>query len=445
MKKNISVSSLYAPLRICAEMCLYYYVLALFTMSVEYNVSTEKGVYGVVSNIVSPRSLQLTVLVGTCLALGFLIVRVNSAVLRFLLSLLPGLSFLMNPLEPMTAVLAAAWAYYVICMTVGNFEVYLDMYRKRARLMFVIALTLTCGLIIYHFGNDAWYGTTLFGGETFGLFFFVLTVFALRGMRLSFGAPAKMRAFDALHVVALPVIIIVLFFLLRGAVPAFTWVIARITRVLTLLYQKLFPREQPNTFIPDEDFNAPTEEANINIPAIKETEADMTPISGTDPQVRISGEAWLWVFIVILAAVLVYIAVREIRSRRKNYEKPKLARDRIERMPREKISHRRSGDPAISANAKKIRRIYRSYLDFLHSFGLKRFPSDTSKDVLDNSSKYLEVPENAELRELYIAARYGDPKDATAEQAAEARRCLTVIQNRKPDRETVMKENNAAG
>lgn len=38
-----------------------------------------------------------------------------------------------------------------------------------------------------------------------------------------------------------------------------------------------------------------------------------------------------------------------------------------------------------------------------------------------------ESAEAARLRELYIAARYGDPKAVTAEQVAEAQRCLDVI------------------
>ena len=431
MTKSISVSRQFAPLRVCGEMCLYYYVLAVLTLAVEYNVSTELGVYGVVSNVIAPWLHTLTILVCACFAMGFVTVRINNIALRFLLSLLPGLSFFISPLEPIVLIHAAAWVYYVIYMTVGSFEVYLDVYRRRTRLLFVIALILTCMLIIYHFGNEAWYSTKFFGGEIFGLLFFVLTVFALRGMRLSSGAPAKMRIIDAAHVVALPAVLLICFFLFRGAIPAVTWIMARITRVCTWLFHLLFPQsETPNTLIPDEDFDALKTEDPIEIPDAHEANPDIAPISGTDPHIHISSDAWLWIVIVLLAAVLVYIAIRQIRSRRKDNEKPKLVREHIERVPHEKLSNHRSGEPSLSANVKQIRKAYRSYLDHIRSFDIKIYPSDTSQDVLENTSARLDVPENESLRELYIGARYGDPNAVTPEQAAEAKRCLAVIRDK---------------
>ena len=39
--------------------------------------------------------------------------------------------------------------------------------------------------------------------------------------------------------------------------------------------------------------------------------------------------------------------------------------------------------------------------------------------------------ENKRLRELYIAARYGDPKAVTSEQVGEAKHCLGVIEAEK--------------
>ena len=96
---------------------------------------------------------------------------------------------------------------------------------------------------------------------------------------------------------------------------------------------------------------------------------------------------------------------------------------------------RRRSDEPLPTNVRQIRRVYRSYLDHVRSLRLRISPSDTSKDVLDGSSAYLDVPENGTLRELYIAARYGDPKAVTSEQAAEAKRCLSVIESTKPHME----------
>ena len=53
--------------------------------------------------------------------------------------------------------------------------------------------------------------------------------------------------------------------------------------------------------------------------------------------------------------------------------------------------------------------------------------ADTSADVLTNAAGSGESAEAARLRELYIAARYGDPKSVPAEQVAEAQHCLDVI------------------
>ena len=97
--KKISVSRQYAPLRVCADICFYFYTISLFSFSVLYTASDEQGVYGVVTNLIAPWSLQLAVLVAACLVLGFVIIRIDNMALRFLLSLLPGLSFLMSPFQ----------------------------------------------------------------------------------------------------------------------------------------------------------------------------------------------------------------------------------------------------------------------------------------------------------------------------------------------------------
>ena len=90
--KKISVSRQYAPLRVCADICFYFYTISLFSFSVLYTASDEQGVYGVVTNLIAPWSLQLAVLVAACLVLGFVIIRIDNMALRFLLSLLPGLA-----------------------------------------------------------------------------------------------------------------------------------------------------------------------------------------------------------------------------------------------------------------------------------------------------------------------------------------------------------------
>ena len=428
--KSVSVSRLYAPLRVCADMCFYFYIVSLFSFTVLYTGSNEKGIYGVVSNLIAPWASQLAVLTAACFVLGFVIIRVNNAAVRFILSLLPGLSFLMSPLQPVMLIHAAAWVYYVICMTIGNFDVYLDVYRRRSRITLFIMLILTCCLIIFHFGTDDWYGKKLFGGELFGLAYFVLTVLSLRGMRLSLGSPGSLRALDGAFVIVLPALLVAVFFLMRGSIPVVTYVIKHVANFLVWLFRRIFPgRKDPDMFYPpEEDMDHGTIDDPVSIPDGKGLSPTPEMMSGEDPHFNLSGNVIFVIMIACLAAALIFIAIRLLRGRQKDTDKPKLVRERLERVPFEGLLRRRSGDHQLTGNVKQIRKAYRSYLDHLRSMRLAVSPSDTSADVLDTSSEAIDMPENRTLREIYIAARYGDPNAVTAEQVAEAKRCLSAIE-----------------
>ena len=437
MNKGMSVSRQYAPMRVCADICFYFYTVSLFSFSVLYTASDEMGVYGVVTNLIAPWSLQLAILVAACFVVGYIIIFVDNSALRFLLSLLPGLSFLMSPFQPILLIHVAAWVYFVVVMTIGNFEVFLDVYRRRARIMLFAVMMLTFCLIIFHFGTDDWYGKRLFGGEIYGLLFFVLSVLSLRGMRLSLGAPKTMRVLDGAYVIVLPFLLVGAFFLLRSVVPTVTFLFKMLTRFLVWLRRTLFSgKETPDIFHPleEEDVNKVLMEKDnsLVLPAGNDQSPGEELASGEDPHFHIPARATFLIMIAFLAAVLILIAIKLIRNKQNKQEKPRLAREHIERKPFEGLLRRRSGEAALPANVRQVRKVYRSYLDHVRSLRLRISPSDTSKDVLDGSSAYLDVPENGTLRELYIAARYGDPKAVTSEQAAEAKRCLSVIEATKP-------------
>ena len=430
ISKSISVSRQYAPLRICADICFYFFVVSLFSFSVLYTVSDETGVHGVVTNLIEPWSLQLAVFVAVCFVLGLLITHIDSAALRFVLSLLPGLTFLMSPFQPIMLIHVAAWVYFIIVMTIGSFEVHLDVYHRRAGVMLFVTLILALCLIIFHFGTDAWYYAKLFGGEVYGLLFFVLCVLSLRGMRASLGAPKKMKLLDTAYVVALPALLLSVIFLLRSMVPMVTFLFSLLSRFLILL-SRIFPhKEMPDLFHQSEeaDVNKNVQEEPLLIPPAGDNSPGEEMMSGEDPHFRISPQIAFLLMIVFLAAVLVFIAIWLIRRKQKRSDKPRLARESIERTPFETLLRRSFGDSVLPANVRQIRKIYRSYLGHIRSLRMRISPSDTSEDVLAFSTKYLDMPENKQLRELYIAARYGDPDAVTFKQVGEARRCLGAIE-----------------
>ena len=432
MLKRISVSRQYAPLRVCADICFYFYALSLFSFSVLYTVSGETGVHAIVTNLVEPWSRQLALLVASCFAVGLLAVRFDSAAPRFVLSFLPGLSFLlMRPFQPAMLLHAAAWLYFVAVMTIGNFEIHLDVYRRRARVMLFTALLLTLCLIIFHFGTDDWYYSKLFGGEIYGLLFFVLAVLSLRGMRSDHGAPEMMRILDTAYVVALPALLVAVFFLLRGTVPAITFLFSMLSRFLIWLFRTVFPhRDLPELYhqLDELDVNKRVPGDPLLMPVAGDQSPGEEMMGGQNLHFHFSSHAALYVMIAILAAALIFVVIRMMIGRQKSADKPRLVRERVSRASFEGLLRRRSDETSLPANVRQIRKIYRSYLDHIRSLRVKIVPSDTSEDVLAYSSKCLDIPENAALRELYIAARYGDPKAVTSAQVGMAKRCLAAIE-----------------
>ena len=430
--KSISVSSRYAPLRVCADICFYLYVVAVLSLSEVYKASYEGVVVGIVSNYVAPWELQLVVFVFACLAAGFVAVRTDSRALRFVLSLIPGLSFLMSRPEPAMLFHAAAWVYYIFFITIGDFEVFIDRYRRRVRLMLITALVVSGLLVVFHFANDRWYSTRFFGGELFGLLFFIFAVVSLRGIRLVNGAPKSMRVIDAVYVAALPAVLTASIFLFRAMVPVVTGLIKLFMSFLRWLYG-LFSKgaQTPEVLNIIEEIAEEADEGPVDLNPKTDKEPFSGPIGGKDPGIHITDNMYMIITAVVLIAILVFILVKMLKNKKNISIIPVEKTENIERIPPERTLRRRPA--ATSSNARKIRGIYRSYLEHFKSLGMKIVSSDASQDILEHSLEYSKSPENSALRGLYIAARYGDPSSVTAEQTAEAKRLLVSIKERSSD------------
>ncbi len=426
--KSISVSRAYAPLRVCADICFYLFVISVLSIRISSTFWTERGVFGIISNFVSPWITQLLIFVLACFAVAFIAVRTENAALRFAMSLLPGLSFIGVKPELSLIVPAAAWAYFIVFISAGSFETYLDKYRRRLRVMLIVALLASGFLIVFHFTNDDVYTTKLFGGEEFGVLFFVLAVVSMRGMRLVNGTPKKMRALDTAYVIAVPVILTACVLLFRLMVPVVSYIIKLLAHFVRWLLSVLRPdKPQPDFLEIVEEYINNAEQEILDLRVDPEADPSVEPMDGKNIRINIPPSFYYLLFVAAVTVVLVIIAVRLLANRKNVGGRFIFKSEDIDRIPPESEPVRRAEEPPASSNAGKIRKVYRSYLEHFRSLNMKLEPSDTSQDVLRYSGEFNQAAENGTMRDLYIAARYGDPAEVTAEQVAEAKRCLTAV------------------
>ena len=110
-------------------------------------------------------------------------------------------------------------------------------------------------------------------------------------------------------------------------------------------------------------------------------------------------------------------------------EEDELLYDETEDIPGE--SRRRGANrrrtPLLAGNARQLRRVYKTYLEYRKGKGMSVQPSDTSAEILKHDPEMSESEDAIRLRELYLAARYGNPSAITNEQVQEAQACLERI------------------
>lgn len=124
---------------------------------------------------------------------------------------------------------------------------------------------------------------------------------------------------------------------------------------------------------------------------------------------------------VLFAAVLLILAVRHILRRGRAAE-PTGAAPMTKRRTSLRTRHRWPR-LFLSPNA-RVRREYRAYLDYCETHGLTILRGDTSLDITGRASG-MDYAAEAELREIYLRARYAET--ATAEDAARAAELVKKI------------------
>ncbi|MCR5558107.1 MAG: hypothetical protein K6F75_11185 [Butyrivibrio sp.] len=79
------------------------------------------------------------------------------------------------------------------------------------------------------------------------------------------------------------------------------------------------------------------------------------------------------------------------------------------------------------SNNEKIRQIYKEYLFLVNLYVVDIVRQTTSEDVLEASEGKTDIGKAAQLRELYIKARYHDAKEMSADEVEHARNLLADI------------------
>jgi hypothetical protein len=135
-----------------------------------------------------------------------------------------------------------------------------------------------------------------------------------------------------------------------------------------------------------------------------------------------------WILLGLLL-LLVLVLVWRYAKRNRVETEDELLYDETEAIPEE---NRRRGSgrrrlPLLATNARQLRRIYKTYLEYRQGKGMSVHPSDTSAEILERDREMSESDDAVHLRELYLAARYGNPSAVTRDQVQEAQACLERI------------------
>ena len=404
-------------LRVTGEICFFFSILHIF-------------------DFYRSMWLPMALFTAACFLLGFLIVRLERWPLRLLLSLLPGLCFLMAPLHPLLAFPALAWIYYILVMTRGNCALPLEEYRRSYTWMLVLSLFSIAANIA---------NSTLFRGHLISVeslvyvaLFLILGVIAMRRMQMGGDMSRSWKLSNLLSVAGFPLIVvgvaILLFLLLRFTKPALEYLLAPVGQFILWLFNKLFPGGSDITFAVEVTVAPHVPKTGFSNNSYGHAQRALDDYDGFESTHHLLDKAssiGAYVLLGILLLLALYLILRHARRNRPLTEGADYYEETEEDAPDRKKKRKKA--PRVTGNARQLRRIYQTYMEFVNESGMSIGKADTSQDILERSQKIKETPEAERLRQLYIAARYGDPNAVTREQVKEAQACLEVIVDAKPE------------
>ncbi len=401
--------------RVTGEICFYFAVLHLFGAFRQWE-------------------LPLAAFALACFALGFVIVLCRSAPLRLLLSLLPGLCFLPEGPQPLLLFPAMGWIYYIMVMTRGRFGLRLDEFRRSYRWLLIPCL----GLVVAYF-VDGIIGAGIYivwESLVYAFLYTALCAYALRRMAMGSDISRGWHVTNALSMTGFPALavggsVLLLLFWRKALGPALLFLLKGITRALARLlgmFLSVRPIEEPGPTAPPSPDPSPTMPPEDVAYWTSAAEKDaVRPVNVDADLVEKLAQIGAWVLLGLLLLLVFWLLLRRARQTQvlRAEENDPYSLETESAAPREGLFRRRSAQSA--GNAGELRKIYQSYLKFENSLGIHILRANTSGEVLIKAQKLREEPQAVRLRELYIAARYGDPAAVTREQVEEARSCLEEI------------------
>ena len=376
--------------------------------------------------------LPMALFTAVCLLIGLIIVRCGSPAVRLLLAVLPALCFLIGPYSLLMFFPLLAWLWYFLSMVRGNYAIPLYDYRR----IFTVMLVISLFFIAANIANSTIYSNQLISVDSlvYTVLFLFLGVFAMRRMQMGTEMGLDWQLKNLLSVIGVPLLAVgaslVLFLILRFSSHALAAILVPIGRFFIWLFRRLFPTG-----------NAPVEEMSLQ-EYLQPKNAAQVPVetgSGHISEALLaegsSGNSYLiehaaavggWVLLGILLA-MVFVLIWRSTGRRHSAEEEDLLYEETESAPAGSRRRRSSRIPLLAGNARQLRRIYKTYLEYKRSKGLSVHPSDTSAEILERDREMGENEDAVKLRDLYLAARYGNPSDITREQVQEAQACLERI------------------
>ena len=354
--------------------------------------------------------------------------KLENRFLRLLLSLVPAaITFATslgwakaNPVD--AVVLALVAVYYIVFMTIGNFET--EYWRFRRSFVGFIStacfVTVVYMIIYIVMDQEAKAGFNLLGVFGFTVSCALIGMIVLSEMRK--GEPdAKWRAMNAGR--------LIIMFVAAAAALALLYLI--LSFVFSLITPTLGPKaEKPKTerirfqnehnigysptaipggqMVQDED----SMKENVQLP---ESEKD-------DNRDLIAIIVISCIFVITATTIIVIV----IKRKKKKGNAPVVVRTPEEQAQLDKVE--------------AIRALYRQYIMHVRKGGAELTKGSTSADILE-SSRELDADEKAnlsedesKLREIYIRARYGDPAGITDDDVTEARHLLErITSDNQPD------------